>query len=230
GIGVEGEELLEDRDDELGPSFGICREDGRVPGLLDAAGGPDLAPGLPVEGIQGAALDAGVDDHQILVNHRRRRRAPAVRPVTDLGPPELLSLVVEGERPRFPEEDVDALLIRGGSAGGVAVGLAVLPLLRLLGRLLLRPERLAAFLVEAEEVTLQLAEVALPLPVAGVAGEVDPPALDDRTRRAGPGQLGLPDEVFFRTPGGGQTRRGADPQATRPAELRPVGARCAGDE
>src|SRR5262249_33907880 len=150
---------------------------------------PLLLAGHLVERHQRAALDAGVDDQQALVEHRRGARAPARGARADADVPELLAGQVEAEHPRPAEEEVQPFAAAGRRARGIAVSAVVARRVLRLGQLglhLLGPARLARLAVQAEHVpdeVLLVAGLGLALRVAAVAGEED--GVADRDRAGG---------------------------------------------
>ena len=93
----------------------------RRPPARTAKGPPDFLAGLLVQGDQRLAFDAGVDEHQVAVKHRRGGGTPSVELGADIGVPELRAGVVEGEYARLDEESVEPFVVGSGGARRVAV-------------------------------------------------------------------------------------------------------------
>src|SRR6185437_7907896 len=107
-IGIEAPDFEGHAQDEFLPAVGQIDEHRRSPGGAEAFGffPPDDGARLLVERDETVALDGGGNDHQILVENRARRRAPAAPIVVraDARLPKLTAVLVEGQNARLAEE------------------------------------------------------------------------------------------------------------------------------
>src|SRR5262249_38148384 len=178
---------------------------------------------------QGVALDAGIHDQQVLVEHGGRAGPPPARAFADQDMPELLAVEIETEDPRLAEEDIEFLAVGDRRAGGVTMvgafaGVAVFGK----GRFeYLRPDGLAVAAIQTQEMPAEFLLLARRFrvhAVAGIAGDVDALAEDHRAGGAGAGQLHFPGDVVLRRPPDRQPSLVAGPLSGRPTELAPVRA------
>src|SRR5262249_31974411 len=160
-------------------------EDRRIPGGVNLGSAPGFLPGHFVQRDQGVALDAGVDNKKVLVEHRRGARAPAIDALADLGVPELLAVEVEAVDSRLAAEDVEALAIDERGAGGVPV-VGTFAVVFVFGQDRLEfpgPQDIAPGPIDADEMALEILHVARLLGVqrvAGIGGDEKPVALSYR--------------------------------------------------
>src|SRR5207253_9762882 len=132
-----------------------------------------------------------VNDDQVLVEDGRSRRAPVAHVSADIGPPDFLAVEIEAIDTRRPEEGVQVLAVGCRRARRVTVVIALIVVVLRFGerRLeLLGPEDRAASAVKADDVAFEVRHAADVLAidaVAGVTGEVDAFADDDRAGCAG---------------------------------------------
>src|SRR6266545_2010107 len=144
--------------DKLLAFFGRRHQHGRPPGRADLGSLPHFLTAGLLQGDQGARLDAGVDDQEILVEDWGGTRAPAVGAFADQDMPELVAVEIETEDARLAEEDIQIFTIRNRRTGGVTVigtfaGVAVFGQDR---RKFLRPNHLPIAAIQAQEMPAEI--------------------------------------------------------------------------
>jgi len=224
-LGIERGNLSQHGNDNFSLAGWGGNEHWGMPRLIDAAGAPDLAAGGFVEGDEGFALDAGIDEEPILVKDRGRRGTPAVEGGSDRGLPELLAGMIEGEHTGFPEKRIDAVGVGGRGAGGVAVILTDPILLGQCGGDGRVPEKFAIGKIQAEQMALEFALVGGSrgsVGVPGMARQVNAIAEDNGAGRTGAWERGFPSDARVVAPGQGNALDAAFASGTRAAELGPV--------
>src|SRR5262249_30362418 len=118
---IEGENVVVVARDDLGAVRRIDQHRRAPRGIELRRRSPNFLAVVFVQRHQAAALDAGVDDDQVLVQHRRVGRTPAVRAGADAGVPDFLAIEVQAIDARLAEEDEQRFAVAGDGAGGVAV-------------------------------------------------------------------------------------------------------------
>src|SRR5262249_13916454 len=111
GVGIDGNQPLLNADDQLLRLFRSRHDHRRIPRGADAGRAPQLLAGGLIQGNQGAAFDAGIDDDGIFVQDWRRARAPAVGVLAYQSLPNLFAFEIEAINARLAEEDVKAVAV-----------------------------------------------------------------------------------------------------------------------
>ncbi len=212
-VGGQSEDLSLHAHDQFFPATGRRGNDRCAPRALDALESPGFLSVGFVESDDRAALNAGIDDHQILMKYNGSTRPPLVQPATHVGLPHRLAGHGEGKHPGLTGEHVDLLAVGGGGARRVTVERQKAAIV-LFGhpRLdLASPNEVAGFKVDGEEVQPEIflvAGLALIEAVARVGGDEHLVAPGDRTGITGTRQGDHPGHVGDARPMGRHFRLG----------------------
>src|SRR5262249_37215836 len=226
------------RRDNLSPFFIFPNERCGPIGRLVSFDPPNLFARFLVQGSEKGLLLVIIDkDQAILVKDRRSRRPPA-----DCGlerapffVPKLVAFHVEAEDSEVPEICIDPFSIGNRSFTGIGV-LDMNGPLRLAFVNLLFPKNFSRIEVDAIDLPMmgvrgRLKAIAsqvesllgrLARSIASRRGQKDLVAPDDRTRPAGPGHLGLPNDILGCAPRVGQSLLWGDSRSRSSPKLRPI--------